>query len=158
CGSLVGSQIFVAGGTEAPDATAAMRNFWSLDLSRPSKAWQEREPWPGPERSHAFAATLGDSFFLASGFAWTADSKGAPIRCLPFFTDAYLYTPSDGHGSWQSLAELPRAIGGAPTPAMVSEGTRVFVAGGVDDRIGSLDQATHPGFLADVFCYDALKD
>ena len=48
--ALVGSTMYVAGGQEAPDSTEALRNFWSLDVSKPDGEWQELEPWPGPAR------------------------------------------------------------------------------------------------------------
>jgi N-acetylneuraminic acid mutarotase len=161
CGGIVGSRLYVAGGTISPTATVAMKNFWCLDLAarREKLAWKELEPWPGMERSHAVAAVLDKSFFLASGFRWKAGPHGEQERVSPFLVDSYRFTPqSDGAGVWKRLADLPRAFGGAPTPAMVLNSSCVVVAGGVDDKIGGMKQSTHPGFSSDVFCFNAVTN
>lgn len=161
CGCLIKTRVFIAGGTASPDATSAMKTFWSLDLSQPkaSMSWQELEPWPGLDRSHAVAGSLNGSFILISGFRWKAGSKGEPVRIAPFQTDVYSYTPSSpAEGIWKRLADVPRAIGAAPTPAMTREPSKLYVVGGIDDSVAIPEPATHPGFPLDIFCYDAVTD
>ena len=161
CGGLVGTRIFVAGGTSSPDATQAMRTFWCLDLSVPPEKmqWEMREPWPGPDRSHAISASLNGEFYLISGFRWQADQQGKPQRLSPFQTDVFRYSPDNAKGGvWRQLADLPRALGAAPTPAMVREPANIYVIGGIDDSVALPDPSTHPGFPQDVYGYDAKTD
>lgn len=161
CGCLVGSRIFIAGGTSKPDATTAMKSFWSLDLAATSdkQRWQVLEAWPGPDRSHAVAAALNGDFYLFSGFRWTADASGKPSRLSPFQTDAYRYTPkSETEGTWKRLADLPRALGAAPSPALSVEPAEFYVIGGIDHSVDLPDRATHPGFSRDIHRYDAPTD
>ncbi|MBI3862665.1 MAG: galactose oxidase [Planctomycetia bacterium] len=160
CGCLVGSTVFVAGGMSSPEATTALRTFWSLDLSAPKDKlqWKVLEPWPGLDRSHAVAASLNGSFYLISGFRWKAGEKGEPVRLSPFQTDAYRYTPKDGGGTWQRLVDVPRAVGAAPSPAMTAGASQIYVIGGIDHSVVRPDPSTHPGFPLDVFCYDAAAD
>ena len=66
CGAVVGHTLYVAGGTAAPDATNALKNFWSLDLAKRDAQWEVLEPWPGPSRMLSVAATLG-GFVLRGG-------------------------------------------------------------------------------------------
>jgi N-acetylneuraminic acid mutarotase len=161
CGCLVGSRLFVAGGTASPEATEAMKTFWGLDLAEPkgTMRWKVLEPWPGLERSHAVAAELDGSFVLMSGFRWKAGPKGEVVRIAPFETDCYRYTPrGPTEGTWKRLADVPRAIGAAPTPALTHDSSRIYVIGGIDDSAALPEPSTHPGFPLDVFCYDAKAD
>lgn len=161
CGCLVGSRLFVAGGTASPDSTTAMKNFWSLDLSSPKESmrWQVLESWPGLDRSHSVAASLDGSFILISGFRWKAGPKGEQVRIAPFQTDVYRYTPTGATtGTWKRLADVPRAVGAAPSPAMSRDPSKIYVIGGIDDSVAIPAPATHPGFPLDIFEYDALTD
>ena len=161
CCGLVGSQFYIAGGTKRPGDTTAMHTFWRLDLAEPKDQlrWEILKPWPGPERSHAVAAVLDESFFVMSGFRWEPDLKGDAVRTVPFLSDAYRYTPrGKAEGLWQRVSDLPRAVGAAPSPAMTFAGSKIAVIGGTDDTIGNLEARTHPGFLPDVFVYDSIAD
>ena len=53
------SQIYVAGGIETPDAKAATKHFFALDLGAAEPAWKALEPWPASERMLSVAATHG---------------------------------------------------------------------------------------------------
>ena len=161
CGILLGSQLYVAGGTDRPNATTGLHTFWTLDLSRPKDSlyWEELEPWPGPERSHAVAATVGDSFYLISGFRWKPGHDGAAVPVTPFLVDAYRYSPqTNGKGTWKRIADVPRAVGAAPSPAMTLNASRIAVIGGIDHTLGDHEPATHPGFPLDVTVYDPSEN
>ena len=161
CGCLVGSRLFVAGGTASPMATSAMKTFWSLDLSESKETlkWRELDSWPGLERSHSVAASIDGSFVLMSGFRWKAGEKGEQARIAPFLTDVYRYTPSSPtHGTWNRLADLPRAVGAAPSPALTMSRSQIYVIGGIDDSASIPKPETHPGFALDIFRYDGSKD
>ena len=56
-GAVLEDTIYLLGGQEAPDSTEALRTFWALDLGSEEPAWRELEPWPGPARILAAAAS-----------------------------------------------------------------------------------------------------
>lgn len=151
-GALLGRTVFVAGGLEKPDASEALRTFWSLDLDRPKQGWRELEPWPGRGRMLAAVGALDGSFFLVGGAALKAGADGKPER--EWLRDGWRYTPGQG---WQAIADAPQISVAAPTP-MPASGGRLLLIGGDD---GSQLHATpdeHRGFPTDVFAYDPVGD
>ena len=151
-GALVGNTIYVAGGIERLDATAALKNFWVLDLANLKDAWRELEPWPGCERMLAVAGASGDSFFLFSGAALKAGADGKPVR--EWLRDAYRYSPRQG---WRRIADLPRVAVAAPSPApVVSDHLLIF--GGDDGAQVNAAPAVHQGFPRDVLAYAPKTD
>ena len=153
CGALVGKVIYVAGGIETPDATVAMKTFWSLDLAAAEPRWETLAPWPGPERMLAVAGVLGESFCIFSGAKLKAGADGKAVR--EFLRDAYRFTPGKG---WTRLADMPRAAVAAPSPALAI-GSRLLIATGDDGtRVDFQPVREHPGFPRDVLAYDAERD
>lgn len=154
CGALLGSTIYVAGGTEKPGATLALKSFWALSLDEPNPHWRELEPCPGPERMLAVAGVTGDSFYLFSGTRLTAGPAGEPVR--EYLRDAYRFTPGRG---WTRLADLPRAAVAAPSPAIADHQSRLLILtgdDGVNVHFEPVEQ--HPGFPRDVLTYDPAAD
>jgi N-acetylneuraminate epimerase len=149
CGARIGDTVYVAGGIETPDAVRTLRTFWSLDLKNLAAGWQERPTWPGSPRMLALAAVHGGAFYLMSGVDLFPDANGKPMRI--YLRDAYRYTPSDG---WTKLADPPRAIVAAPSPAM-TVGDDLVVFGGDHGRyLGFKPPQNHPGFPHDLFAYE----
>ena len=153
CGALAGKVICVAGGIETPDATAAMRTFWKLDLAAAEPRWEVIDPWPGPERMLAVAGSLGDSFYLFGGVRLKPGADGKPVR--EYLRDAHRYTPEKG---WTRIADMPRAAVAAPSPA-ISDGKRLFIVSGDDGtKVDFTPVREHPGFPRDVLAYDPEHD
>jgi len=153
CGAIMGETVYIAGGIETPDATNAMKNFWSLDLSAPTPAWQELPPWPGPARMLAIAGIYRGSFYLFSGTDLYPDANGKPAR--RYLSDAYAYKPGEG---WKKLSDLPRPAVAAPSPAIVLD-NHLLVVSGDDGRLVNFEpKSKHPGFPNDVLAYDAALD
>lgn len=153
-GALLGDIIYVAGGIETPDATAAMQTFWALDLSRARPQWRELEPWPGPARMLAVAAVQDNAFFLVSGVSLAADAQGKPVRT--YLNDAYRYQPGRG---WRRVADLPRPAVAAPTPAATVGQSQFLVLGGDDgSKVSFQPLALHPGFPKSILAYDTTRD
>jgi N-acetylneuraminic acid mutarotase len=153
CGALVGHTIYLAGGTERPDATNALKTFWALDLRRPKETWRELRPWPGPARMLAVAGASQGTFYLFSGVELTGDAAGKPVR--RYLNDAWRFTPGNG---WKRIADLPRAAVAAPSPAIV-RGEKLLIVSGDDGGLVNFEpKAAHPGFPTDVLAYDPRAD
>ena len=135
CGALLaasgGKQVYVAGGLEQPESPVPLHTFWMLDLTAaPAEMrWQELEPWPGPARMLATVGVQDGSFFLMGGVDVSpfqppqppaADSPAA-------LRDAYRYTPRHG---WTRVADPPRPIVAAVTPAVALGQSHLLVLGG----------------------------
>ncbi len=147
-GALVGRTLYVAGGIDRPDATAAQHAFWALDLDRRAEGWQVLTPCPGGERILAVAAAQGDGFYIFGGARLSADAAGKARR--EWLRDAWRYAPRDG---WRRLADLPRPVVAAPTPAPLVDG-RLLVLGGDDGAQVSVAATEHRGFPREVLAYD----
>lgn len=154
CGALVGHTVYIAGGAAAPDATDALKNFWSFDLRGHGAKWKQIEPWPGPARMLAVAAALGKSFYVLGGADVNLEARGKVVRT--YLMDAYRLTPGK---DWKRIADLPNLVAGAPTPAPVASPARVFISGGDDGSLANIEpKSQHPGFPKRVLCYDAAQD
>lgn len=153
CGALVGNTFYVAGGIASPDATNAMNNFWSLDISQPQAQWRQLEPWPGPARMLAVVGACDGSFYLFSGVALTGDANGKPVR--RYLKDAYCFTPGQG---WKQIADLPRAAVAAPSPAILFKKQLLIVSGDDGELINFEPKSAHPGFPKNVLCYDPSEN
>lgn len=152
CGALLQRTIYVAGGTETPTSTQALRTFWALNLDETEPRWRELEPWPGPERMLAVAGIQDNSFFLMTGAQLITADDGKPVR--NYLRDAYRFTP--GHG-WRRIADLPRAAVAAASPAMPFGSSRLLLASG-DNGANFKPVNAHPGFPRDLLVYDATAD
>jgi len=160
CAARVGDTLYVAGGLRSPDAPTAMHNFWALDLARDEGAEpvvRKLQPWPGQPRMLAAAAVQSGSFFLVGGVALDPSLEGDNKRVS--LTDCYRYDPDVGR--WTRIADLPRPVIAAPSPAVPLGQSHFAVIGGDDganaDRIAELKD-DHPGFPADVLCYHTVTD
>jgi N-acetylneuraminic acid mutarotase len=147
-GAVVGDTLYVAGGLATPDATTALKTFWSLNLANTKPGWRELETWPGRERMLAAAGACAGSFFFFSGAALRAGADGKPVR--EWLKDAYRYTPRQG---WRRIADLPRVSVAAPSPAL-----NLHVIGGDDGAQVNTPPTAHRGFPRDVLAYDAKND
>jgi N-acetylneuraminic acid mutarotase len=148
-GAKVGNVIYVAGGTETPTATQAMRSFWSLDLSKRDARWQELAAWPGVERMLSVAAAQDGAFYLFSGVSLSAAPDGSPKRT--YLKDAYRYRAGKG---WTKMADLPSPVVAAPTPAAAFGKTQILIFGGDDgSKAGFQPVQDHPGFSHRVLAF-----
>ncbi|MFZ5833476.1 MAG: sodium:solute symporter family transporter [Planctomycetota bacterium] len=154
CGAMLGSTIYVAGGTESPTATTALRTFWALDLGQSPPAWKELSPWPGPGRMLSVAAVQDKSLFLASGAELSADGQGNPVR--QYLRDAYRYQPERG---WRRVADMPRAAVAAPSPAPALGQSTFLILGGDDGTLVTFQPLEqHPGFPKSILAYHTITD
>lgn len=148
-GCLLDGVIYIAGGIETPAATAAMGTFWSLDLKRPSAAWQELPPCPGKPRILACMSGAEGGVHLFSGAALSAGPDGKPLR--EWLKDAWRYSPAKG---WEKLPDMPRVSVAAPNPAPVI-GSKICIIGGDDGALVNFEpKSKHPGFPRSILMFD----
>ena len=141
CGVRIDQTIYVAGGISTPAATTALKTFWSLNLAEPQPHWRQLESCPGPERILAVAGAADGSFFLFSGVRLFPGPDGKPLR--EYLRDAWRYTPGRG---WKQLADLPRAVNAAASPAPLLGGSRLLMISGDDGlHVGYKPEPKHPG-------------
>ena len=150
CGARVDQTIYVAGGISTPAATTALKTFWAMNLAEPQPRWRQLETCPGPERILAVAGAADGSFFLFSGVRLSPGPDGKPVR--EYLRDAWRYTPGRG---WKRLADLPRAVNAAASPAPLLGGSRLLMISGDDGlHVGFQPEPKHPGFPHGVLAYD----
>ena len=152
CGALVGNTVFLCGGTATPDATNASQSLFAMNLAPKRPGWRTLDSLPGPGRILATAGAHEGSFYVFGGAALHPGADGKPVR--EWLRDAWRYTPGKG---WKRLADLPRAVVAAPSPAPVVSG-RLLVIGGDDGSQVNTPPAEHKGFRRDVLGYDPKKD
>ena len=153
CGVLIGGRVFVAGGTESPTATSALRTFRVLDLAAENPRWEELEPLPAPGRMLAVAATDGRPFFIFSGAALHAGPDGKPMRT--YLSDAHSYLPGRG---WRTLPKMPRPAVAAPSPAAFVD-SKFYIISGDDGALVNFEpRARHPGFPRNILLFDVHSD
>ncbi len=152
-GAIVGSIVYVAGGTTSPTATTTERAFYSLDISKPDAAWQTLDPWPGTGRMLSVAAATKDSFYLLSGADLSAAPDGGPKRT--YLTDAFRYEQGKG---WTKIADLPKPILAAPSPAAIDNKDIVVFGGDDGSKVGFKPVEKHPGFSHTIFSFDMRQN
>ena len=153
CGALVGTTVYLAGGIERPDATNAMKNFWSLDLRAADPRWRELEPCPGPARMLAVSGASNGDFLIFSGVELAPDQTGKAVR--RYLKDAYRFTPGKG---WKAITGLPRPAVAAPSPAIWRDAQLLIVSGDDGALVNFEPKSAHPGFPRNVLAYDPSAD
>jgi N-acetylneuraminic acid mutarotase len=150
--AMVGHELFIAGGLENPDDTHTTHRVYRMDLAAPDAKWEQVQTWPGSPRMLAVAAGFDGSFFLAGGVDLHAGKDGKPERS--YLRDAYRYEPGKG---WTRIADLPRAVTAAPSPAPVDR-DGFYILGGDDGLQIGVAPGSHRGFRDDILRYDAKAD
>ncbi len=156
--ALVGRVVYLAGGQSGAGLDTAMRNFWSLDLSKRDQPdelrWQSLDAWPGESRALNLTVHqhngYHDCVYVMSGRRQGQDG-------IRFLTDVWEFTPRTGH--WRRRADLPR-----PTAAGTGIGigqSHILVLGGDDGALFSQADALrdrHPGFPRTALAYHTITD
>ncbi len=148
CGALVGDTLYVSGGQEKPDSAKTLKATWRLDLSANEPTWERIDDCPGSGRMLAVAAGFDGSFWLFGGVDLVAGKDGKVER--RYLSDAYRYTPDKG---WKRLADLPRSVAAAPSPAP-TDASGIFLLGGDDGSQVGVAPDQHRGFGKQVLHYD----
>ncbi len=157
CGAVIGQSVYVAGGRSQPDSPQALKTFWRLDLAAEQPQWEQLAPWPGCARMLAVAAAQDGSFFLVGGVALEKTPSSA--RKSVDLTDCYRYDPQEA--KWQQIADVPRNVSAAPTPA-ISLGQSHFAIIGGDGRqwfqMAEQTGTKQPAVASDMLLYHTITD
>jgi len=148
-GVLIGSNLYVIGGTSGPTATSTYHTVWSMNLAVPcgEMKWIAQPKWPGPPRMLAVAANWQGRLSLISGVDLSADAEGKPART--YLTDAYHYSIEQG---WQKIADVPRPVVAAASPALVTQ-HGFWIVSGDDASQLPIPVAQRTGFPATMWQY-----
>ena len=173
CGVLLGDTVYVAGGLEKPNSTEAMKNFWSLNLSKlkdgkahrdNEQSWKELDPWPGPSRLLAVAGTQDDSVFLFGGVQLTGAQDSEQTG--KYLQDAYRYTPKNQNNpldvGWKARSNLPFPLAASPSPAVALGQSHLILLGSDRGRLVVGDGRTvsdgQDGFDRRILAYHTITD
>ncbi|MEM9587206.1 MAG: sodium/solute symporter, partial [Planctomycetota bacterium] len=152
---MLGNIIYLAGGQN--QQSAAMANFWSLDLSQRGEAgfvWTQLEPWPGQARAFNITATQHNGYDQC---VYVVCGRREHDDGVEFLRDVWEFSPASGH--WRQRSDSPR-------PVMAGTGigfgqSHLFVLGGDDgERFFDAEQLKddHPGFPLEALCYHTITD
>lgn len=152
--ALVGTRLYLVGGSAAPDAASAYADVLTLDFGAESPAWESVAGFPGPGRILPAVTARDGALYVFSGAELTAGPDGSPSR--RYLNDAYRYTEK---GGWQTIAPMPRPA--AAASAVPYGQNHLFVLSGDDgalfDQTAALG-ADHPGFPKEVLAYHPVTD
>ena len=152
-GALAGTKVFLCGGSEAPGEMDASNRLFTLDLAASQPEWRELEPCPGRPRFLAAAGAIDGSFHLIGGVGLKS-AGDRPAR--EYLADHWRYRPGEG---WQRLADLPRPIAAAATPAPAMGQAHLLIIGGDDgSHFGHQPPQAHPGFGREVLAYHTITN
>ena len=153
-GAVVGSTVFVVGGSESPDATTASNALFALDLGATAGGWRECPAMPAPGRILPVAGARRGALYVFSGTSLAADAANQPART--YLRDAWRFEPAVG---WRRLADLPRPAVAAPSPAPAVGAGHLFIMGGDDGSLVDFQpKSAHPGFTRELLGYDMVTD
>lgn len=159
-GTIVGNDLYVFGGRSDAKGPATSEG-WHLRIEgdAPVGTWTAIEDLPGPARILPVAGELRGKLYCFSGVALESDDDGEHRRVVPYLRDTWRYDPATD--DWMRLADPPRPVAAAPSPAIRVGWDMLAIVGGDDgvliDRVSSL-QDDHPGFSSTVVVYHPITD
>lgn len=160
-GALIGTTIYVAGGTTGDGSAAS--TFYRLDLSSEKPVW-ETLPWPdgAPGRILSVAGAIGGKFYLFGG----ADLGSDNWDKRTYLNDAYSFDPKSSR--WTRLADMPEQMTAGPTPAISGGQSHLLLIGGASRGFVDAQRALrpdtdgngvdHPGFPKAIYAYHTITN
>ena len=152
-GALAGKTIYVAGGARQPGEQAASSRVFAMSLAAKRPRWREIQPMPGKARILPIAAAHNGAFFIFGGVALEPDATGKVTRV--YLRDAWRFRDNEG---WKRLADLPKTLAAAPSPAPIANGVALLFAGDDGSKIGFQPIEKHPGWPHTILSYDLAND
>ena len=152
--ALVGSTIYVAGGEDRPNATAASRAFLSLDIETAGGGLVDSAHVARTRTNPCGRGIAGRRVLPHRRRQPLRRRRRQPMR--RYLRDAYRYDPATG---WTRIADLPHPLAAAPSPAPALGPSHLLLLGGDDgSRAGFQPPAAHPGFSRTVLAYHTITD
>ncbi len=155
-GTLVGRRIVVAGGSSEPGEMAASSRVFSIDIDRCEQGWTELPPLPASGRIMATAATLDGKFYLVGGAALEQNAAGVPERV--YLREAWQLVFAGARRDWRRIADLPRPVVAAPSPAPAVGPNHFVIVGGDDGSQTGVLPAMHRGFVSRMLAWHSITD
>ncbi len=162
CAAVIGSRVYLAGGTSGLDLKTAVSDFLCLDLGSAHPVWECLPSCPGPSRAFAIAAAqnngVDDCVYLFSGRRVNENGE------TEFLKDSWEFNPARYHGndgrvSWRHRADAPRCVM-AGTGITIGQ-SHIFILAGADEKhfheADALKDA-HPGFPKGAFAYHTITN
>ncbi|MDP6523996.1 MAG: sodium/solute symporter [Kiritimatiellia bacterium] len=175
--ALIGDVLYVAGGQSGSGIESAMKNFWSLDLSREGSdgfEWQVLMPWPGPERVLGIVTAQNNG---RDKCVYVMSGRRKVNGEFDFLKDAYEFTPRKYDATrydaaagtynvdkrvgapWRTIPDVPTCVM-AGTGVAVGQ-AHIFILGGADGtlvpRVSEL-KLNHPGFPRRTLAYHTITE
>ncbi len=147
-GALVGQRIVVCGGASEPGEKSALNKTWALNLDKESNGWQQLEPLPAEPRFLSVGAASGDDFYLFGGVGLSLSGR---TLSRVYLHDVWRHRIDQG---WERLADMPRPLAAAPSPAPVIGNEIILLPGDDGSRFGFQPAEKHPGYPRRMLAYN----
>lgn len=148
---VLNGSLYVAGGIDANDAPTV--HAYRLDLD--TRQWEQIADLPRG-RHHMPLVTVGDSIYAVGGISSPTDWDVDANPWVPFRPSLNLWMYHEAAGEWVERASLPYAR--ASAAVAVVDG-KIYVAGGQDSYIETIEDYLDPSNLADsLLIYDPAID
>jgi len=136
-GSVLGSSLYVLGGTDDMDRLERVANtFLAIDLRAGSVT--KLPDYPEPAFVIGATAACGDRFFAFGGARWDATANA-----VANLSSAHAFNTTTGR--WEKLAQLPYAVRGIT--ALALDDTHILLAGGYKN---DTEEFTDEAFIYDI--------
>lgn len=123
--TVLGDDLYIIGGQEKPDSTAALKRVFKLNMADPQKGWQELAPMPDAGRQLAVAGTANGKIYVTGGCSLHPDANGKAERT--YLKTTLVYDPAAN--TWSTAADAPETLVGAATPMPFVEGGLYLIGG-----------------------------
>ena len=162
CGTIVNELLVVYGGLESPEATEPIGDLMFTELGDRRSSWAFTRT-PLRARQLAVAGAWNNHLFIFGGVG-LEEREGDPSHRV-YLSDSWKIDLSfETPGSlwdlqWERIADTPRPLPGAPSPAFQLGSEHLVIFGGDDGaHYGEDLKDAHPGFPATGFAYDPNLD
>ena len=159
--TLLGTHIYLAGGSSGLGLETAQKNFWRIDWSKREDPeafqWESLEAWPGPSRALNSAVTQNngenDCVYVIGGRRIGNNGQ------VEFLKDVYEFNPARPESPWSRRADLPRPRM-AGTAIALGQSHISLLAGDDGSLFTKADELkdAHPGFTKTIFTYHTITD
>ena len=161
--TLVGNQVFLAGGLSGQKLESAMKNFWRLDLPEDEKAsdsklaglkWNVLDNFAGPARAFNITVAQHNGFNNAIHVISGRRQNGDEVE---FLKDNWVYDLKSK--KWRQRKDVPQCVMAGAGIAVGQ--SHIFVSGGADGKNFHKSaelKNDHPGFPKEAWQYHTITN